>query len=218
MTYSKYAQPTIDRAYSTFSVKASDRDDGTIIGIASTIETDRVGDVLIPTGMKYQLPVPLLWMHSHRDPLGSVTSIKATSRGVEIVAKIAVNASDEINRIYRLVKAGVVRGLSVGFRPLEQPESTKTGFLFKKWELLELSIVSVPANSGAGISAVKSACGVSLAHDFIPLRSAKSGSVPLLCGSVPLQSARGGPVSLLPRRNGSVKLHTGSVRLITGRR
>lgn len=215
MTYRKYTQPS-NRAYSVVNFKASDRDDGTIIGIASNIETDRVGDVLIPTGIKYQLPVVLLWQHSHKDPIGSVTSIKATSRGVEVVARIAVGATDEIDRVYRLVKAGVVRGLSVGFRPLEQPEVTKTGLLYRSWELLELSVVSVPANSGAGISAVKSACGAtSVLHDFVPLSSARGGSIPLHGGSISLRSARGRPVG--QRSDGSVRLSEPGVRLIRSR-
>ena len=213
MTYRKYAQPTGNRAYSVVNFKASDRDDGTIIGVASTPELDRVGDSLIPTGVKYQLPVPLLWMHRHDAPVGSVTSIKATSRGIEVVAKIAVGASDEIDRVYRLVKAGVVRGLSVGFRALEQPEITNTGYLFRKWELLELSIVSVPANSGAGISAVKSACGLtSVVHDSIPLTSTRTGSIPLL-------SARRSSVSLrsTSRGDGSIRLVQPTIRPISAR-
>lgn len=218
MTYRKYSQPS-NRAYAIFDVKASSRDDGTIVGIASTPELDRVGDVLIPTGAKYQLPIPLLWQHKHDKPIGHVTQAKITSRGIEVVGKIAVGATDEIDNVYKLVRAGLVQGLSVGFRALEQPEVTRTGLLYKSWELMELSVVTLPCNTGATITAVKSACGVaSVLNDVIPLVSAHSGSVPLRSGSISLLSRRGdGSIPLRSRGDGSIKLRTGSIRLI-GRR
>jgi len=46
---------------------------------------------------------------------------------------------------------GVLRALSVGFDPVEVEPNGKGGFNFNKWELLELSIVAVPANPGATV-------------------------------------------------------------------
>jgi phage head maturation protease len=53
----------------------------------------------------------------------------------------------------RAHKAGVLRALSVGFDPVEVEPNGKGGFNFNKWELLELSIVAVPANPGATVLA-----------------------------------------------------------------
>lgn len=197
MSYRKYAQPG-SRAYATLTVKTSARDDGTITGIASTPELDRAGDVLLPEGAKFVLPLPLLWQHDHAKPLGHVTSARVTSRGIEIVGKIAVGATAEIDNAYRMIRAGLVRGLSVGFRALEQPEVTRTGLLYRSWELMELSTVTLPCNASATITAVKNACGVRPASYAIPLSNRYGGSVKL-------------------RGTGSVKLITPGVRLIGGR-
>jgi len=43
--------------------------------------------------------------------------------------------------------------VSVGFDPIEVEPNGKGGYNFNKWELLELSIVSVPANPGATVFA-----------------------------------------------------------------
>jgi hypothetical protein len=51
------------------------------------------------------------------------------------------------------VKAGVLRALSVGFAPIEMEPNGKGGFNFNKWELLEVSVVAVPANPGATVFA-----------------------------------------------------------------
>jgi hypothetical protein len=39
----------------------------------------------------------------------------------------------------------------VGFDPIEVQPNGKGGFNYDKWELLELSIVAVPANPGATV-------------------------------------------------------------------
>lgn len=202
MSYLKYTQPS-NRAYSTINIKATDRGDGTIVGLASTPELDRAGDVLLPEGAVYRLPIPLLWQHDHGKPIGSVTSARVSASGIEIVAKIAVGATPEIDNSYALVRAGLVRGLSVGFRPLEQPEVTRTGYLYRAWEMMELSCVTIPCNAGATISAVKSACGQRSVSRSIPLNT-KGGAIRLINGGIALNSTR----AKAPER---------VIRLITGR-
>jgi hypothetical protein len=49
-----------------------------------------------------------------------------------------------------LAKAGVLSAISVGFRPIDaEPRGNGRGVLWKVWELLEMSIVSVPSNPNA---------------------------------------------------------------------
>src|SRR5690606_25369784 len=53
--------------------------------------------------------------------------------------------------------AGLVRGLSIGFRGLDVEEIKGSWSLrFKEWEWLELSAVTIPANAEATIQAIKS--------------------------------------------------------------
>lgn len=146
----------MDRAFSTLEIKALDEESGTITGIASTPTADRMDDIVLPQGVKYQLPIPLLWQHNHGDPIGHVTEATVTEKGIEVVAKVALGVTDEIDRYWKLMKAGLVRGLSIGFRGLKVAQIEGTwGVEFQEWEWLELSAVTIPANAEANIATVK---------------------------------------------------------------
>ena len=144
------------RAYSVLEIKAADDDTRTIRGVASTPTADRMGDIVKPEGAKFSLPVPLLWQHRADQPIGHVTEAKVTKSGIEIVATIASGVSEEIDRAWGLIKSGLVRGLSIGFRGLDTEQIPNSwGVIFNAWEWLELSAVTIPANSEATITAVK---------------------------------------------------------------
>lgn len=144
------------RAFTTFEIKGYDEEKGVITGIASTPTPDRMGDIVEPRGAKFKLPIPLLWQHNSGDPIGNVTQAKVTDSGIEIVAEVARGVTDEIDRYWKLIKAGLVRGLSIGFRGLEPEIMEETmGIRFKSWEWLELSAVTIPANAEANIATVK---------------------------------------------------------------
>jgi len=146
----------MDRAFSTLEIKGIDDDSGTITGIASTPATDRMDDVVMPEGAKFQLPIPLLWQHDHGDPIGHVTEATVTAKGIEIVAKVSRGVTAEIDKYWALIKSGLVRGLSIGFRGLEVEQIEGTwGVRFNEWEWLELSAVTIPANAEASIATVK---------------------------------------------------------------
>lgn len=144
------------RAYSLLEIKEMDDEDRVITGIASTPTADRMGDVVKPEGAKFTLPIPLLWQHRADQPIGTVTEAKVTKRGIEIVATIAKGVSEEIDRAWGLIRSGLVRGLSIGFRGLDTEQIPNSwGVVFNSWEWLELSAVTIPANSEATITAVK---------------------------------------------------------------
>ena len=50
---------------------------------------------------------------------------------------------------------GLLRAASIGFRPLESSPNGRGGLSFTRWELLEWSLVAVPANAEA-VRALKS--------------------------------------------------------------
>lgn len=146
------------RAYSVLTVKAVDEEQRVIEGIANTPGTDRMGDVVDPKGAQFTLPLPLLWQHDKNHPIGHVVKAKATKDGIEIRATIAKGVLPYIDEKWALIKAGLVRGLSIGFRPIEfeAREGKDLGIEFKKWEWLELSAVTIPANADASIHLIKS--------------------------------------------------------------
>lgn len=145
-----------NRAYSVLEIKAVDDDAREIRGIATTPAPDRVQDVVVPEGAKFALPLPLLWQHDASHPIGHVTEATVTAKGIEVVAKIAKGVDAEIDRAWNRIKAGLVRGLSIGFRGLESEEIPGSwGRKFTSWEWMELSAVTIPANADASILAVK---------------------------------------------------------------
>lgn len=146
------------RAYSTFIVKDVDDDLRVLEGIASSPQTDRVGDIVEPKGAKFTLPLPLLWQHRSDQPIGHVTHATVTPEGIRIKAQIAKGLGiARIDEAWTLIKAGLVRGFSIGFKDLESEDIKGAwGSRFLKWEWLELSAVTIPANQDASIQTIKS--------------------------------------------------------------
>lgn len=153
---------TMNRAYSTLEIKAMDDGKRTFSGIATTPSTDRMGDIVEPKGMSFKLPTPLLWQHDSRQPIGWVTSAKVSDAGIEVQCEIArIDAEGplkaRIDEAWQMLKAKLVRGLSIGFNATEHSRMEGGGYRYLKSELLELSAVTIPANADCSITAIKSA-------------------------------------------------------------
>jgi HK97 family phage prohead protease len=142
-----------------------DETDGkrTFKGIATTPTPDRVGDIVEPKGAEFKLPVPLLWQHNAREPIGWVRAARITDKGIEVDCEIA-SVSEEgklkerLDEAWQSLKAKLVGGLSIGFKPLESARiGDSYSYRFMKWLWLELSAVTVPANGDCSITAIKSA-------------------------------------------------------------
>jgi HK97 family phage prohead protease len=153
----------IERAWSVLTIKGMDTELRTIEGIASTPEVDRVGDIMEPMGAKFTVPMPLLWHHKHDQPVGHVVEAKATKTGISIKARFAkIDEPGElknlIDKAWQSVKAGLVKGLSIGFKPADDGviPLDNGGLRFTKWNWYELSLVTIPANAGATIGLIKS--------------------------------------------------------------
>ncbi len=164
----------MNRAYSLLTVRSVDASARTFAGIATTPTTDRMGDVVEPTGGKFALPLPLLLHHDSRLPVGNVESADVRSSGITVRCRVARidepgTLKDRVDEAWHSVTAGVIRGLSIGFRIVgDGIEPMRSGGLrYTSWELLELSLVAVPANSDCTIQTVK--------HFASAARSRRSG-------------------------------------------
>jgi HK97 family phage major capsid protein/HK97 family phage prohead protease len=154
----------MNRAYSTIQIKAMSEDGGKrkFSGVASTPSTDRMGDIIEPKGMKIRKDTPLLWQHDSRDPIGWVRSAKVTDDGIEVECEVASvdedgPLKDRLTLAWQMLKAKLVRGLSIGFNSIESARIDGTyGYRFSKTELLELSAVTIPANADCSIHSIKS--------------------------------------------------------------
>ena len=110
----------MNRAYSILTAKAFDEKSRTFKGIASTPTPDRMADIVEPKGAKYKLPLPLLSQHDHHLPIGWVKSATVTDNGIEIDGEVAEQADlDYVETAWKQLKAGLVRGLSIGFSPIK---------------------------------------------------------------------------------------------------
>lgn len=129
----------------------------TIDFIVSTPTPDRVGDVVVPTGGRFEnfrkSPV-ILWAHSHYTlPLGSGSNVRADASGV-YMSKTFVER--EINpladSVFELLIRKILNACSIGFRPIKWAWAEDRGnwaIDYYEWELLESSICAVGMNPDA---------------------------------------------------------------------
>lgn len=187
-----------NRAYSILSVKEMDESDGqrVIRGIATTPSPDRVGDIVEPMGVKYTNPMPLLWQHRSDMPVGTVKFNKPTKDGVTFEARFAKPTESEtlkarVTEAWESVKLGLVKAVSIGFRSLEHSVMPDGGYKFIRSEVYELSLVTIPAQAEAVITAVKAFDQAALASAGTPREEVKTAAE---------SSGQKRPVVLLPRR------------------
>lgn len=149
-------------AYSILKVKEFDEDSREITGIATTPSPDRSGDIVEPEGAEFKLPIPLLWQHNSREPIGHVIAAKVTKDGITIRAKLVKVTEpgllkDRLDLAWQSIKSGLVQGLSIGFKEIEFSRIEQTySYRYLKWLWLELSAVTIPANAEASIQTIKS--------------------------------------------------------------
>jgi|SoiMethySBSTD1v2_1073268.scaffolds.fasta_scaffold00924_6 HK97 family phage prohead protease len=156
------AEPIVTRAWATVEIKrAGNAEQRMITGIATTPETDRQGDIVESKGLTFKNPLPLLRFHRHSEPVGWARLDKATDDGIAFTAQFADVAEsgklkERVDEAWQEVKAGLVRGISIGFKAKEAKFMDDGGMRFLKGEVVELSLVTVPANASATIATIKS--------------------------------------------------------------
>jgi HK97 family phage major capsid protein/HK97 family phage prohead protease len=147
------------RAYSVIDFRTVDEEQRIIEGIASTPAVDSYQSILESDGAEYKLPLPFLYQHQSRQPIGKVVDTKVSADGIRVRVQIAkAGIATFIDEAWALIKNGLVRGLSVGFDPIEETyDKSIGGFRYIRWRWLELSAVTIAANSDASMTSVRSA-------------------------------------------------------------
>jgi HK97 family phage major capsid protein/HK97 family phage prohead protease len=176
----------VNRAYSILTVKSVDEGSRRIKGTATTPTPDRMGDIIEPLGASFPSELPLLLHHKKELPVGTARFAKPTRKGIDFEASIPMIDSpgvvqDRVNEAWDSVKAGLIRGVSIGFRVMNDAvEPLKTGGLrFLQTEILELSLVTVPANADATLAVLKSLDAPDLAATGLTTPSVM-GTLPLV--------------------------------------
>jgi hypothetical protein len=121
--------------------------------ILTSSRKDRDGDVLHSDGAKVDPKMLLLWQHVHTLPIGkALTVLKQDTDELEMVSCI-VDMNDLCHDAAVMIDNGMGR-FSHGFRAIRFNEIKATpegdsGFDVKEFEIMEESLVSVPANPDA---------------------------------------------------------------------
>ena len=149
----------------SFEIKAVS-DDGLFSGYASVFDNvDSYGDIVRKGAFvesiseweaKGKMP-PILWNHDPSDPIGIYTKMQEDDKGLYVEGKLLIDDVPRARQTHALMKAGVIDGLSIGYRVKEylyNVDEEVTDLI--KLSLREVSIVTFPANPETRIEAVKS--------------------------------------------------------------
>lgn len=159
----------MNRAFVALEIKALDDEKRLIEGWATTPDVDRMGDIVLPKGAEYKLPIPFLLDHDHSQVVGEVDHAEVTDKGIKFRAHIK-RISEEgeakalCDKAWSYIKNGLRKAVSIGFRPMEFDVLPNGGLKFTSWEWYELSAVGIPAQPGAVITGTKS---FSLGDSFV---------------------------------------------------
>lgn len=164
--------------------------------VASTDTPDRYGDVVESSGWDLRAfkknPIAL-FQHNSAQPIGTWEDVRVEEG--KLVARLAIvkaGVSTIADMVRGMLEERVLRAVSVGFRPLKvepmrDDEGKPTGGLrFIKQELLEISVVSVPANPQA--------LSVSKSHLFDPVSLLRSDATRPAASSVTKTNAKDAPM------------------------
>lgn len=141
-------------------LKARGDDGWSFTGYASTFgNVDDGGDVVLRGAFANSLAhrVPrLLWQHDMSEPIGKVVGLAEDDRGLHGEFKLSRTARG--HDAYQLLRDGAIDSMSIGYIPEDQEfDEAHAVRKLKSVDLLEISLVSIPMNEEARITAVKAA-------------------------------------------------------------
>ena len=147
-------------------VKFSTDEAGLLAGYASVFdgEPDSYGDVIAKGAFTKSLAehkaagsTPLLlWQHDPTEPIGVWLSLREDATGLAVTGRLILETRRG-QEAYALLKAGALNGLSIGFRTRASERRSGGGRILQDLELIEISLVSIPAASRARVTSVKTA-------------------------------------------------------------
>jgi len=152
---------TIHRQVVQVQVNSAGLAEDEIDVIMSTDALARDGHILVPQGCQlnnYRRNNIWLWSHNPDIPVGNGENVTVSPDGITCRVKFAPRGiSPDADMYNGMAKAGVVKAVSIAFDPIDMepldPKKPRGGQLIKTWELLEASWVSIPADTGAMVTA-----------------------------------------------------------------
>jgi uncharacterized protein len=139
--------------------------DGVFSGYGSVFgNVDSYREVVDPGAFKESLDelqakgraVPVLWQHRSGQPIGVYTRLEEDSKGLYVEGRLLKESVQQAKEAWALLEAGAVSGLSIGYYVREDSFDEKERVRrLKKLDLVEVSLVTFPANDDARVEAVK---------------------------------------------------------------
>lgn len=149
-------------------------DEGQIEGYGSTFggEPDSYGDVIVKGAYTETLAMhkakgsmpKMFWQHDTSQPIGGWHEAHEDEKGLFMRGQLNMGVQKG-REAHALLKAGNIDGLSIGYVVKEHQvdKNNERIWYLKKLDLFEVSIVSIPANESATVTAAK-------ARDVIALK------------------------------------------------
>jgi len=141
-----------------YKAVAEDVSDDPYTFVASTPVVDRVGDIVEQDWdlRPYKKNPIILWGHDNKSPIGKAKKIwiDKTTNYLMIKMELAEKGTSRwIDTLRSLIEQKILRAVSVGFyphkaTPIDEDEPWG-GYVLSDNELLEVSLVSIPANPQA---------------------------------------------------------------------
>lgn len=175
----------MDRYEVKFTADQVDDKTGEFSGYGAVFgNVDSYGDVIIPGAFKSTLRdwrgqkdlPPMLLQHggwgmvdTDAIPIGKWTKMEEDDTGLRVEGRLINLDTDLGKRVYGAMKEGVLKGMSIGYRAKKFTLGTKPEEPRRKLEmvdLIEVSVVTFPANGKARVGAVKSADEIKTIREF----------------------------------------------------
>lgn len=138
---------------------------GVFEGYASVFgNIDSAGDRILPGAFAKSLAAckeagrwpPMLWQHNAAQPVGVWEDMHEDSHGLYVRGRLFIDDIALAREAYALLREKVVSGLSIGYRTREARRDSQSGArVLEDVDLLEISLVTFPANDMARVRAVK---------------------------------------------------------------
>lgn len=210
----------MDRLRLDMEVKFSeDKSSGVFSGYGAIFgNTDSYGDVIQKGAFKDTLRAwedkgkypPMLLQHGGGFlggaddllPVGKWNAMEENSKGLKVEGELFALNTDRGAYLYDGLKSGALDGLSIGYRAKEFVMGTKPSEprrTLKSLDLVELSIVTFPANDKARVGAVKAASDIKTIREFEELL--RNGTLPALSASEAKALLSGGFKALFAERD-----------------
>jgi len=135
-------------------------DSGTFAGYASVFGKKDLENEIVEAGaFKRTLDhnkgrFPLLWQHKKDEVIGEVEASEDL-KGLHVKGRLSMGVT-RAKDAYALMKDGVIRGMSIGFRTIQDSWEKSTGARhLKELRLHEVSLVTFAANPHATVTSIK---------------------------------------------------------------